>query len=411
MSNINENYHIHIVDSIMGSGKSRAAINFINSSDNDAHFIYVTPFLSEVNRIITSCVEKKFYEPKNIPKKIDSLKKLLKKGRNIVTTHALFHLFDQDIIDLCYSQGYTLILDEVTDVVKQHSIGKKDLEILLTDFVNVDQSGTLVWKEEQKDYADEKFKEEKILCDLKSLTLYADTALLWMFPIEIFRAFKETYLLTYLFDGQVQKYYYDYYNLSYDYYYVFGDNYQNYHFTESKNEQIKKDYQSLINIEQSDKLNRIGELEYALTKRWYEKHCDDILIKTLQNHTYNYFFNILQSKSEDNMWTTFKDYQHKLKGKGYTKGYLSSNARATNDYKDRHNVAYLINKYYHPIIKHFFLQKDIEVNEDLYALSEMLQFIWRSAIREYEPINVYIPSRRMRMLLENWIEQNSHHIK
>ena len=50
---------------------------------------------------------------------------------------------------------------------------------------------------------------------------------------------------------------------------------------------------------------------------------------------------------------------------------------------------------------------NISVNEDGYALSEMLQFIWRSAIRDGKEIWVYIPSIRMRTLLKEWIDQNS----
>lgn len=47
----------------------------------------------------------------------------------------------------------------------------------------------------------------------------------------------------------------------------------------------------------------------------------------------------------------------------------------------------------------------IEINEDIYALSTMLQWMWRSAIRRGEEIWVYVPSRRMRTLLKDWIER------
>lgn len=43
--------------------------------------------------------------------------------------------------------------------------------------------------------------------------------------------------------------------------------------------------------------------------------------------------------------------------------------------------------------------------EEQFALSEMIQFIWRSAIRDNKPIKLYIPSVRMRNLLEKWIEE------
>ena len=81
--------------------------------------------------------------------------------------------------------------------------------------------------------------------------------------------------------------------------------------------------------------------------------------------------------------------------------------RATNEYRDRNCVAYLMNRYMNPIVKNFFLQHNVNVDEDGYALSEMLQFIWRSAIRQGREIWVYIPSIRMRNLLKQWIEENS----
>ena len=44
---------------------------------------------------------------------------------------------------------------------------------------------------------------------------------------------------------------------------------------------------------------------------------------------------------------------------------------------------------------------------DKLALSEMIQWIWRSAIRDGKEIWIYIPSSRMRGLLEDWIKEVS----
>ena len=116
----------------------------------------------------------------------------------------------------------------------------------------------------------------------------------------------------------------------------------------------------------------------------------------------------LKSKSANNIWTTFKAYEKHIAGKGYAKGYLPCNARATNEYKDRTAVAYLVNRYFSSSIKIFFEGYGVKINEDAYALSEMLQFIWRSAIRDGQHITVYIPSRRMRLLLQQWIESQEY---
>ena len=81
------------------------------------------------------------------------------------------------------------------------------------------------------------------------------------------------------------------------------------------------------------------------------------------------------------------------------------NTRASNDYADRSNVAYLVNRYVNPMVTGFFYMHDVELDEDAFALSEMLQLIWRSRIRKGESINVYIPSRRMRELFEDWLKE------
>lgn len=120
------------------------------------------------------------------------------------------------------------------------------------------------------------------------------------------------------------------------------------------------------------------------------------------------------------MWTSFKDYQSKLRGKGYSKefkteqlkeidnayGFLACNARATNKYAGCYNLAYCVNIYLHPAISQFFYQKGIKVDEDLYGLSEMIQWIWRSRIRNGEKINIYVPSIRMRTLLKSWLDMS-----
>ena len=107
------------------------------------------------------------------------------------------------------------------------------------------------------------------------------------------------------------------------------------------------------------------------------------------------------------MWTTFKDYEEKIRGKGYSKGFLPLNIRGDEDYSNKDCIAYPVNRYLNPFVKSFLLSNKIGVNEDEYALTEMLEFIWQSAIRNGKEINIYVPSIRMRKLLENWIKESS----
>lgn len=42
------------------------------------------------------------------------------------------------------------------------------------------------------------------------------------------------------------------------------------------------------------------------------------------------------------------------------------------------------------------------MDQELYAVSSLIQFVFRSAVRKGEPIKLYLPSLRMRELLERW---------
>lgn len=55
-----------------------------------------------------------------------------------------------------------------------------------------------------------------------------------------------------------------------------------------------------------------------------------------------------------------------LKGKGYTKGFVTVNARTTNEFKEKQSLAYLLNRFMHPYEK-FFISKVIKANDDMFA--------------------------------------------
>lgn len=104
------------------------------------------------------------------------------------------------------------------------------------------------------------------------------------------------------------------------------------------------------------------------------------------------------------MYSSFKEAARKQPVRDYSKAFVSCNARATNVYGNRHNLAYLLNVYEHPYIIRWFDNNGITVDQDSYALSQLLQWIWRSAIRNGEKVGLYLPSKRMRNLLLEWLE-------
>ncbi|KGN01167.1 hypothetical protein Z955_01975, partial [Clostridium botulinum C/D str. DC5] len=113
---------INIIDAICGAGKTQYAIQMMNNSNViENKFIYITPFLKEVDRVKKSVTTRKFYEPTlagGEGSKYKDFENLLTQGKNIVSTHNLFTRINTDILDKIKYNNYTLILDEVINVTE-----------------------------------------------------------------------------------------------------------------------------------------------------------------------------------------------------------------------------------------------------------------------------------------------------
>jgi hypothetical protein len=62
-------------------------------------------------------------------------------------------------------------------------------------------------------------------------------------------------------------------------------------------------------------------------------------------------------------------------------------------------MVYIGNRYLNPAICNFFKDNGVEIDQDYWALSELIQWIWRGCIRNDEKMNLYVPGIRMRTLL------------
>lgn len=327
----------------MVPGKTSFAIQYMKEEIFDS-FIFITPFLSELDRIEKECYNRKFVKPNEKlgeGSKTKHFYKLLSDRKNVVSTHSLFKGITQDIINEIKEGEYILFLDEVMDVVEDLHISKDDIQILLNnDTIKVDEDGKVHWINEKYNG---KFTNLKNSCENGDVYLFENMMFLWTFPINIFKAFKHIYILTYKFKSQIQAYYYDMNNVEYEYKSVMKTENDIYELTDYKEIGGNK-YKDLIHIYEG-KLNDIGNKKYDLSKSWYIKADKKEIMIELKNNTENYFKNIIKGKSKDNMWTCFLDFKSQLKGRGYSKGFISSNARATNLYKYKKNLAYLINMY------------------------------------------------------------------
>lgn len=409
--------NINIIDSIMGSGKTSWAIQFMRNAPTYQKFIYITPFKGEVERVILA-VNRGFKQPQTDHKnntKLDDIKRLIANGDNIVSTHSLFRSIDREIIDLLDMENYTLIIDEAMDVIEQLDISKDDLNMLYeNEVIQVDNKGVVYWK--QFDYKKGYFEKLRNSANSGNLMMYEDekqqpVAVYWTFPLDTFKSFEEIYILTYMFDGQIQRAYFDLFNQRYVYKTVVkaGNEYKLAPYVSFRDEN-RSHLKELINIyylSTKDKkdMNKMGYKHnyFSVTdlkKKVKSKDTKDVI----KNNAYNFYYNKCNVPTDEVMWTTFKEFKDSLSPRGLKEHFVSVNARATNEFQNKSTCVYLANIYLNPLTKHFFNKQNVEVNVELFALSELLQWLFRSRIRIGQPINVYIPSKRMRTLLEQYLD-------
>ena len=393
---------ITIVDARMGRGKSSAAIRYMNEHKRDKRFLYITPYLDEVARICEQC---DFDQPDSDTRtKSAELKKYLHQGKNVSATHSLFYLMDKDALDLVREKHYSLIVDESVQVIERLNVTSKDTSIITGGLAFEDEEGILHWIDQE--YVG-RFSDYKSYADMGGL-LHQDSALIHVMSPDLLRSFDEVFMLTYLFKGQYQQAYLDYFGLPYRIVGIVRDE-DGYRFSDFPDCPPPVDYSHLIRIENSKALNRVGNGTFALSKNWWAKRSyNHQNVREVRNDLRNFFVKFPAGGPDTRLWTTFKDAFPKMLDTRYKRfrgNFLQIGAKATNEYKTRTDVAYLANRFADPNLVKFFATRDISVDSDTIALSEMLQWIWRSAIRDGQPINLYVPSRRMRKLLTDWIEK------
>lgn len=400
---------VKVCDAIMGSGKTSAAINLMNSEPN-RKFIYITPFLDEVKRIRESCPILNFKEPvmTNGRTKSEDFLTLLESRCNIASTHALFKKSGADVAKLIKKGGYTLILDEVCDVVETLEVPPSDYHLLLdSGIISITDDGRVRWNREDYEKDGHFYPLMKAIID-GDVIAEDERLMIWRFSYSIFEAFEEVLILTYMFDAQIQKYYFDINKIEYQYVGVSKTS-GRYCFCEADGTCRRAPFnlKELVHILDDAKLNECGKDPNAFSVSWYNRQLKNGGLDRIKLNAENVVRHKWGVKSDQVLWATFKDSKAKLRGKGYTRSYLSFNARATNDYRNRTHLMYLVNVFPQVDLTTFFAKHGITIDRDRYATSVMVQWIWRSAIRDGKEIWVYIPSSRMRNLLEQWLEEVS----
>lgn len=449
---------VTVIDSIMGSGKSTYVIKMMQDNP-DKRFLYVTPLLSETDRVvnavegfygITTEMTKEFKKTKK-----EILNDFLFEGCSVAITHTLFESLNEDTARLIGKMGYVLIIDETVNCMSTIKLSAGDVRILYENNAIKEtpcDNGALRLEWNDDNTIDDTYmmKAKREFNNHKEVYKGEDNNILaWSLPPMIYSTVKDVFILTYNFEGCDMSCYLKFHRVHYEMFTL-----KNGYLVPLQSVENGAAFRHLINVERHQSINSIGSPlggnSKPLSKSWYthkNRETAKERANKVKNCTYNFFNNIHKSPSRNNMVTTFCDdeiyaelarqrgrthveneykvgYEIKsriLKAPFKTVGKVSSdikkgsdewkrkqcfvacNTRGTNLYSDRTHCAFLIDCYMPPSVNHFLHQFDIEIDEDLYALNTLVQWVWRSAIRNGNEIHLYVPSKRMRHLLLKWL--------
>ena len=419
---------IEVLDAIMGSGKSTGVLEWCDKSP-DTPFIYVTPLLSESEvRVVDACTVSKFTAPSTEKHntKGEHLLEMLECGMNASISHVMYSMMKPKHLSLIKEKGYTVIMDEEVDFISPLGDGYSAGDFSYLEKINqitVQEDGRVMWIGEDSALKDTKYTKLASMCNLSMVYRSKSSndkakdgvkeKLSWFvtqLPMGLLLSAKRVILLTYLFKGSVLESFLKFKGVS-----VIP-------FTEVKTTKVDKEkIRGLIEFVGAKQMEQWrGE---TLSSNWYV-HADKKDLASLSK-TIRAVGNSLGVKSGELLWCTPASLAKPKSNKsrkvapisyaagngdvvdGYASGnFLACSSRATNAYRDRTVMIHCYNRFVNLSVKKFLTEYGAEVNDDTYALSEMLQWLWRSAIREGKPIKVCILPRRMYKLLQAWLSED-----
>lgn len=426
--------NIKVCDAIMGSGKTSAAIRYMNEH-SDRRFIYVTPRLDEDKRIAIACPALCFALPSDKGRdrtKIANLKRLLTAGRNVAISHVLYTLCDDEVCSLMRQHDYSMIVDEAVHIFDDAKITKRDIDTMMgSEAVRETDNGYLEFVDgyDPSGHSAQFQRMWHLASSHKLVLLPNGKCCYWMVSDRMLLAAGEVIIMTYRFPASDMARLMQIHHIPYRNIFVNTDGCGNYWFVDDEvyMPAYVEHLRDMVRVVDDQKLNAVGEKWNALSKDWWDKNLEvyrrslvyddngNVKETAHSKTTEAYRVRSLLRKymrtdhpdvsASDRLFGCFAKPGEFLKQKGYLNAHLVFNTTSLNEWGNRHLLAYLVNVFQRPEVDQYYRSFGFESSRDEYALTTMLQWVWRSAIRNGEPVELYLPSRRMREILAEWIEE------
>jgi hypothetical protein len=415
---------IILTDKPCGHGKTSELIERMPTLGK---FLIISPLKSEVTRFVEGAAEKnvEVYAPTDEDNtKTSDLLRLLRENKSICTTHAMYLRLasivraDKSILD-----GYTIIIDEVpTPVEPAPNIASKDFDLVLLnmDFIEIDPKTHQVRPTEKWEKlmvaGATRFYPETFKAAMSG-RLYTQDGNLFILaiPVELISAGSRLEIMTYLSKGSLIRAYLE----------KIGASYEIDKLPEDVERSWRENIRDHITIESFPKPDGVSFSHSGQTERTNDQ-AGARVAKTIDNLFNRSWKGV---KTRNTMITCAFENWHGNKKRGlagiwayaygkWTKNkkddfwstdglqWLANTTRGSNRWIKCTHLIYLYCQNPNPSVTSYLDVKGREF-DDAFALTELVQWMFRSGIRKKKPdhITVAIPTERMRNLLINWLDR------
>ena len=168
-----------------------------------------------------------------------------------------------------------------------------------------------------------KFQELKLMSDIGNIHYYRDSFLFWTITPESFKVFDEVFVLTYLFDGQIQRYFYDLHNITYNMKSIIKEEgvYKLVEYDSKYDNRDKlKDMLEIYEDNGKSKLNSnyAKNITNTTLSSTSLRNMDSANYDRLKKNIDTFFKNNCKATTKDTFWTTLIAVAPNLKGKRNT---------------------------------------------------------------------------------------------
>lgn len=401
---------VEVLDRMMGAGKTNAILRWLQP---EMRFIFVTPLLSEAEERINQvrpdlavkCPDRLVYKDGDVWKasKAEDMLLLLSGRENIATTHALLRVCDERHWKLIQQLGYTIVLDEEVNLIEAfRDVPTPDMLWLFDNgHLSRDESNGKLAFHDTSTVQKFKYTEVKGMCD-KGMLYSAKRSngfVVSCLPVDVLMCAKRVIILTYMFEGSILEQFLSLHGVGWV------------EFTGvDVPDVLPSSIAHLIKDVAAPYYKPYGRLLLTHTS-WY--HMDSKNVEVVEKTLTNIF---RQYDADDCGFALPKDYvvrQQSSKNrlvkpngkvhKPDRETWIYPKCRATNEYSHKKVMVYALDVYPNSPVAAYLSDMGCEVSGNRFAISQLVQWLWRGCIRNGEEMTVAVLSPRMRKLFQHWL--------